>query len=277
MCSGENYLRFIPGYVIDDSNLENDLWMIFYKDKMLAKMTGDIGCIPSYMDLVNLNIGNIEGEYIGDIDGVRCYTLELEEFQEFEGFEFKDLRYYLGILEEQIFLVCGRAFQIINWRRNNKYCGRCGSLTVKKADERAKECKNCGAVVYPSVAPAIIVAIIKDNKILLAHNRSFPSRRYSCVAGFLEYGETLENCVKREVMEEVGIKVKNIKYVENQPWPFPNSLMVAFIAEYDSGEIKVDGVEIDDAKWFSVDELPNIPGKGSVASKLIGWFVENFR
>jgi NAD+ diphosphatase len=143
--------------------------------------------------------------------------------------------------------------------------------------ERAKRCPECGFISYPVICPAVITAIIKDRKILLAHNRSFKGNMYSLIAGFVEAGETLEECVKREIMEEVGLQVKNVKYLGSQPWPFPNSLMIGFTAEYESGEIAVDGVEISDAKWFDIDNLPELPSEISIARKIINWYIENFK
>jgi NAD+ diphosphatase len=179
------------------------------------------------------------------------------------------------LLDDEVFMLAGRAFQITNWDENHKYCGKCGALFDNKQDERAKICPKCGLVNYPRISPAIITAIVKENKILLAHGNHFKNKMYSVIAGFVEPGETFEDCVQREVMEEVGIRVKNIRYFGSQPWPFPNSLMVGFTAEYESGEIKVDEKEIGDAGWYSVDEFPETPGHGSIARKLIDWFIEN--
>jgi NAD+ diphosphatase len=128
-------------------------------------------------------------------------------------------------------------------------------------------------VFYPRISPAIIVAVTRDDEILLAHNNNFKQNRYSVIAGFVEPGETFEDCVKREVMEEVNVKVKNIKYFSSQPWPFPDSLMIAFTAEYDEGEIRPDGIEIGDAGWYKRDNLPEVPTNTSVAGRLIQWFL----
>ena len=125
-----------------------------------------------------------------------------------------------------------------------------------------------------STFPAVIVAVIKGNQILLAHSKRFPAKFYSVLAGFVEPGETLEECIHREILEEVGVTVKNIRYFGSQPWPFPNSLMVAFTADYAGGKISIDGNEIMDAGWFTADNLPPIPAKISIARRLIDWFVE---
>ena len=173
------------------------------------------------------------------------------------------------------FFIAGRANHILNWDNNHKYCSRCGSPNRDKADERAKVCTKCGTVTYPVICPAIIVAITKGDEILLAHNKNFEDNIYSIIAGFVDAGEDLESTVKREVFEEVGIKIKNIKYYGNQTWAFPNSLMIGFFAEYESGEINVDGIEILDAAWFKKDNLPNLPKKMTIARKMIDSFIES--
>jgi NAD+ diphosphatase len=192
-----------------------------------------------------------------------------------EGILFKDLRSLYGILDEDIFLLAGKAYQIINWDKNHQFCGRCGSHTENLEGERAKKCPKCGFISYPVLSPAVITAIIKGNKILLAHNSGFKNNMYSLIAGFVEPGETLEEGVKREIMEEVGVQVKNVKYWGSQPWPFPNSLMIGFTAEYESGEINVDGVEIASAAWFDINNLPKLPTEISIARKIINWYIEN--
>ncbi len=142
--------------------------------------------------------------------------------------------------------------------------------------QRAKACPYCQLTIYPRISPAVIVAVIKEQQILLAHAPRFPQGFYSVIAGFVEPGETFEDCVHREVREEVGIEAADIRYFGNQPWPFPDSLMVGFTARYAGGEITVDHDEILEAGWFCADKLPEIPGKVSIARKLIDWFVENY-
>jgi ADP-ribose pyrophosphatase YjhB (NUDIX family) len=140
-----------------------------------------------------------------------------------------------------------------------------------------KVCPKCGHISYPRLSPAVIVAVTKGDRLLLGRNKNFVSGLYSVLAGFVEEGETLEECVKREIREETGIEVKNIKYFGSQSWPFPNSFMLAFTAEHESSEIQVDENEITDARWFSVEEIPNIPGKLSISRKLIDWFLEKYQ
>ncbi len=167
------------------------------------------------------------------------------------------------------FVRVGLAFQLMNWRRSNRFCGRCGVPMRESEKERAMQCPDCGHLVFPTLSPAIIVAVEKDGKLLMGHNANFPAGRYSVLAGFVDPGESLEETVAREVYEESGVRVKNIKYFGSQPWPFPNSLMFGFRAEWESGEPMPDGEEIDDVRWFSPEELPDIPPSVSISRQLI--------
>ncbi|MDR3161222.1 MAG: NAD(+) diphosphatase [Spirochaetaceae bacterium] len=163
-----------------------------------------------------------------------------------------------------------RAFHITQWRRESAFCGSCGSPNGEAAGELARCCPSCGRIEYPRISPAVIVLIQRDDgRALLAHNRRFVSGVYSLIAGFTEAGESLEAAVAREIREEVGLEVRDTCYVTSQPWPFPNSLMLGFKTRYAAGAIRVDGEEIEDARWFSRDDLPDLPGAGSVSRYLI--------
>jgi NAD+ diphosphatase len=185
------------------------------------------------------------------------------------------LRALFGLIDENLIWVAGRANQMVHWHQTHRYCGKCGHPTEAKVDERAKICPKCGLINYPRVSPAVIVAVLKGNSILLGRSPRFPLPFYSVLAGFVEPGETLEECVRREIMEEVGILVKNIRYFGSQPWPFPNSLMVAFTAEYADGETRIDSSELLDAGWYTAQNLPLLPSSLSIAHELIEWFREN--
>ena len=170
-----------------------------------------------------------------------------------------------------------RACHIAQWRQESRFCGSCGSKNEDVFEAPYRFCRNCGRTEFPRICPAIIV-IITDNedRILLAHNKKFKNRIYSHISGFNEAGETLEETVVREVREEVNIEVKDIVYIKSQPWPFPNSLMIGFKARYSSGTLKPDGVEIEDAKWFTRDNLPELPGEGSLSRCFIKlWLDKN--
>jgi NAD+ diphosphatase len=274
------YKNYIPAVADKHKSDSQSYFFIFYLDKLLVKINDEKVSIPFANNLEELHISAVRKQYLGTLKGCPCYSVEVSSnAAESENMSFRALRSLYGALEEDIFFLAGKAFQIVNWDKTHQYCGRCGSKTdtLENEGERAKKCPKCGFTTYPVICPAVITLIIKDDKILLAHNRSFKGNMYSLIAGFVEAGETLEECVKREIMEEVGLKVKNIKYFSSQPWPFPNSLMVGFTAEYESGEIAVDGAEISDAKWFDVNNLPELPDQISIARKIIDWYIENYK
>ena len=184
------------------------------------------------------------------------------------------LRSLYGRVPEHVWTLAGRAVQIAAWDQTHRFCGRCATPTEPVARDRARRCPACGLLAYPRLAPAVIVLVERDGAMLLAHGRAFPLPMYSALAGFVEPGETLEEAVHREVREEVGIEVADVRYAGSQPWPFPNSLMIGFTARWAGGEIVPDPTEIVDANWFTVDDLPMIPPGMSIARWLIDGFIE---
>jgi NAD+ diphosphatase len=163
-----------------------------------------------------------------------------------------------------------RVYHIMQWRRESAFCGSCGTPNGEAAEVPARLCPACGRLEFPRISPAIIVLVVNDrDEVLLAHNKKFIPRVYSLIAGFSEPGENLETTAAREIREEVSVEVRDIRYAASQPWPFPNSLMIGFTARYEGGTIKPDGVEIEDARWFSREDLPELPGPGSVSRCLI--------
>jgi len=260
----------------DSSEIQSDdfcYWFVFCSTKLLIQSKGK--GILYLKSMAELNLSPIRTQYLGLLKGHQCYSAEVSpDTIAPEGMAFSELRPLYNILDEDIFLLAGKAVQIVNWDRTHQYCGRCGHKTDTIQDERAKKCPACGLIGYPRLSPAVITAVLKENKILLSHNRSFRNNIHSIIAGFVEPGETLEECVEREILEEVGIQVKNIKYFSSQPWPFPNSLMIGFTAEYKSGEISVDGKEISEAGWYDVNSLPELPPKMSIAREIVDWFIK---
>ena len=213
--------------------------------------------------------------FLGRLDGRPCFAIALaSEPQTPPGCAFLGLRELFGQLEEPIHGAAGRAFQIVEWYLSHAFCGRCGSQTELVASERARGCPNCGATYFPRINPAVIMLVERDGKMLLARNKLFRGPFYSCLAGFVEPGETLEEAVAREVLEEVGIEIEGIAYHASQPWPFPSQLMVGFNARHRSGEIRVQDSEIVDAAWFEPDDLPQLPGPFSLARHLVDGFLE---
>lgn len=173
------------------------------------------------------------------------------------------------MMGQDLFIRSGIAFQMMNLTLKNKFCGVCGAEMRDHDQDRARECPTCNNIAYPSLYPAVIVAVEKDGMLLMGHNVNFPSGRYSVLAGFVEPGETLEQAIGREVMEEAQVKIKNIRYFASQPWPFPASFMFGFNADWESGEPTADGVELSDLKWVTPNTLPDLPPSESIARKLI--------
>lgn len=175
---------------------------------------------------------------------------------------------------EETFFRIGKAYHICEWQRANRFCGACGAVSYLDEREGGIRCSACGEIVFPVIAPAVIVAVERDGKLLMGSNANFPAGRFSVLAGFVEPGERLEETVEREIYEEARIRVKDIRYFGSQPWPFPHSLMVGFTARWESGEIEVDNDELLEARWFAPDELPDIPSGVSISRRLIDDFVK---
>jgi len=193
------------------------------------------------------------------------------------GLEIIGRREAADLLDVDDYWHMNRAFHLADWDRKTRFCGSCASPMDRSAQEIAKTCPTCGTTSYPQIAPAVIMAVVKEGRLLMANSRRHSGPIYSVLAGFVEAGETLEHAVSREVQEEAGILVRNIEYFSSQPWPFPNSLMIAFTAEWSSGELSADDTEILDLGWFTPAEIPaQIPSTYSVARRLIEWFVSEF-
>jgi NAD+ diphosphatase len=266
-------IGFISELAVGAQEMDRSLWFVFEGYKLMVKQIKDELSIPNYNDVKSFKLK--DAGFFGTYNGLDCYFAEvLEVPASNDEMMFQELR-LLSADRQDLFFKASRGIHIMRWHKNNKYCGKCGSPTKLKEDEIAVICPECGFIVYPRISPAIIVAVTKGDQLLLARNARNVQGWFSVIAGFVEPGENLEQCVAREVKEEVGIDVENIKYFGSQPWPFPDSLMLAFTAEYAGGEIKPDQVEIVEAGWFRVNEIPKVPTGGSVARKLIEWFIDN--
>jgi len=267
-------MKFIPGLVPPPERIGLAWWFIFQENKLLVCQKPESLTLPSLMDLDELGLIVIRQHYLGQLDNHHCYTGEVAEgTNPPTGMSFEGLRQVYGRLDEALFWIAARAVQIIDWDRTHRFCGRCGIELKMKTTERAKECPQCGLLHFPRLAPAIIVLVERGNELLLARSRHFLPGMYSVLAGFVEPGESLEEAVVREVKEEVGMDVRDIKYFGSQPWPFPHSLMIGFTATYAGGQISLDDSEIEEAGWFTADNLPRIPSKISIARKLIDGFL----
>jgi NAD+ diphosphatase len=217
--------------------------------------------------------------YVGRLQGADCWAAEVpgEAPPPAAGMGFEGLRALFSVLEDAHLALAGRALQLIDWDRNHRYCGRCGAATEPKTEERARICPACRLSAYPRIAPAVMALVRRESAVLLARSPHFPRGMYSALAGFVEAGETLEQCVEREVAEEVGIRVSRIRYFASQPWPFPNSLMIAFVCDWAGGEIRPQAGEIEAASWFEVLQLPKLPSRISIARRLIDHVVGEMR
>jgi len=213
--------------------------------------------------------------FIGYLDNNSLYALELEdESSLIPETSLKPFRALLGIISDIYFGICSRSVQLVEWSNKNKFCGSCGSKTVLHSVEKAMYCEGCNNLIYPRISPCIIVLVTDKERLLLAHNKNFPGKIYSTLAGFIEVGETVEEAIQREIFEEVNIKVKNCQYYGSQSWPFPSQLMLGFHAEYEEGDLKPDGDEIDIAEWFHFKSIPEVPSaKISISGRLIQSFV----
>lgn len=275
--------RFVSG-LTPTAELTSALWFIFAENDLLVQVQDNTAVVPRLTDLNALpNIAPhlLRQHYMGHVAGdtaVHCVAAEVSAVAAPPGMAFAGLRQlYRRLPDDQLWLAA-RAIQIIDWDRTHQFCSRCGTAVAPDNRERVKRCARCGHTMYPRLAPAMIVRVTRETavgrEILLARGHHYPPGWYSVLAGFVEPGETLEECVRREIEEEVGIAVQNIRYFGSQPWPFPHSLMVAFTADYAAGDIVLGEDEIADARWFSATDLPRIPPRMSIARQLIDDFAE---
>ncbi|TVT58677.1 MAG: NAD(+) diphosphatase [Azoarcus sp. PHD] len=206
---------------------------------------------------------------IGEWQGAPCYAADIDTLPAGLNAELTPVRALFGLAGAEAFALAGRATQLLDWQRNHRFCGRCGTPTHMAAGERVMTCSACGLVAYPRISPAVMVLIRRGEELLLARSPHFAPGVFSALAGFVEAGETLEQCAAREVREEVGIEITNLRYFHSQSWPFPNSLMLAFFADYAGGEITPEPSEIEAADWFLPSALPLLPAPLSIARQLI--------
>lgn len=249
--------------------------LLFNGAKVLLKLDDSPFPFPSPQEITSAGIVAKNQVYLGEKNGKPMLGATIDQSELQDSYSLTDFRKLYGAVELDDIWLVGKSYQMVQFEQNHAFCGKCGQPNENKTDEKAKICSECGLVVYSKISPAVIMAITKGDEILLASSVNFQEKLFSVLAGFVEPGETLEQCVQREVMEEVGVKVKNIKYFGSQPWPFSSSLMIAYTAEYDSGEINIDEKEIVEAGWYKTDDLPMIPTSISIARQLIDWFVYN--
>lgn len=267
---------FVPGH--RPSAGETERRYIVLSEGKLLSTTADQWQLFSHQHWQSINPQSGATELcIGEVSGSDCFAIWLDDCPEINEYEWVDVRRLMPCLTPVSYEMIARAKQMLQWQQDHRYCGRCGAETELHHREMATHCGACDLFFYPRISPCVIMLVTRGEYCLLAHNAQFPGRFYSALAGFVEAGETLEAAVRREVMEEVGISVGATHYFGSQPWPFPSQMMIGFHAEYESGEIRVDGVEIDDADWFHWSQLPEVPGEFAIAGQLISHFVKVHR
>lgn len=251
-------------------------WFVFRKRELLVTAAG---AVPDKEALDRHRLAPERTLYLGTLGGLHCFAAQVADAATPPaGMTYRDLMSLFASIEPGLHQVAGRAAQLLDWDRTHRLCGACGNPTEPSSIDRSRVCNGCGLAQFPRLAPAIIVTVEREDEILLARSPHFPPGLYSTLAGFVEPGESVEECVAREVREEVGVEVDEIRYFSSQPWPFPNSLMLGFTTTWKSGDIVIDGEEIVDAKWFHCDDMPTrFPGNISISQWLIDDFLERRR
>jgi len=254
----------------EPDRLPDDACLVFVRDRGVCVRNGST---PTIFERVSPDLpGRLkrDAQYLGHRGSVACYAVEAPgDLPPPDGLTCSSVRELVGLIPDEELAVAGLAVQITDYDRNTRFCGRCGTPTEPARTERAKICPSCHRVSYPRLSPAIIVLVRKNDAILMIRGVRAPPGMYSLVAGFVEPGETIEDAVRREVREEAGIEIKNVRYRASEPWPFPDSLMIGFIADYEGGEATPDGVEVESAVWVDRDHLPVLPPRISLTRALI--------
>jgi NAD+ diphosphatase len=257
-----------PGHVANRPGL----WFMVGRATVLMEMTENGLKVPELRHPSEIGINVQHEQFLGLLDGDPVWVggVEGDTPEGVLTHRHENLFTLFAHLDETTWALAGRAVQIAEWQRTHRYCGRCGDRTEAAPGERATRCPSCGLLNFPRLSPAVITVVERGDEVLLARGRTFgPNPMYSALAGFVEPGESLEQAVAREIKEEVGVEVTNIRYFGSQPWPFPHSLMVGFHADWAGGDIHIDETEIVDAQWWRANAMPNMPGGLSIARWLI--------
>jgi NAD+ diphosphatase len=258
---------------------DGELHIVFQGGQLLSDMRSQTGCLIAAQVFHSSGWTEVRRQFLGYWQEQPCYVLEIDQGDQPDPMQYQkgSLYHILGRVDEQLFALAGRASQLLDWERDHRYCGRCGDEMSVDVRERAMRCQPCRIINYPRIAPCVIVLVTRGEELLLARNANFPQPLYSTLAGFIEAGETAEETLRREVREEVGIEVANLRYFQSQSWPFPNQLMLGFIADYASGEIVCDRIEIADADWFHFTQLPMTPPPSSISGQLIAHYIASLQ
>jgi len=250
---------------------QDEDYIFFFKgNELLLYKENDLSVLPRRKQLDGINETGI---FLFRLDDTACYLITECSVPNSELFVFHEVHFRNPFAQKELDYCTSVALHLKNWYDQHKFCGKCGTATVPQTEERAITCPACKHTKFPTISPAIIVAVLHEDKILLAHNINFPEGFYSLIAGYTDIGETIENTISRELKEEVGIDIKSIRYYKSQPWPFSGSLMIGFIAESEDNQtIQVDGKEIQHANWYTRDNLPIYPPDRSIAGEIIEKF-----
>lgn len=266
-------MTFVPAES-SATNVEADLYIVIHRGRLLCRL--DQTWQPLATNIIESFDTPDHRHYLGTLNQRHCVAVFFKQKQEpvVDGFEWRDLRSQLGQVSEEYFQLAGRALQITRWYRDHQFCGACGSRTREAKTDRALVCRECEARFYPRISPCVIGLIRRGRQCLLARGTRTPEGMFSTLAGFVEPGETAEQAFAREVKEEVGLEISNIRYHSSQPWPFPGQMMIGFHADYAAGELLLDEKEIIEAAWFDIEDLPMTPPLGTIAGQLIDSFVK---
>lgn len=252
------------------------LWFVMCEGELMVRFLQERPWLPSHHSAEAYGLASFESIYMGRLEGRHCFAVPVEkDFVPPSGYEFVSLRSLFGQLDLQMAAMAGRASQLISWRLNHQFCSRCGAQASPHVSDSAMVCEACGYTQYPRISPCIITLVIRGEEALLARNVKFPEGFFSCLAGFIEAGESAEQAVHREVYEEVSVRLGELTYYGSQSWPFPHALMFGFHSEYAGGKIREDREEIVEAKWFHYKNLPQVPRPGSIARELIEAWVKD--
>lgn len=263
------FLRSVDESVIP---VDDAYWFMFVNDSLALVNSGNRLRLPDTATLAALDLQPSRFFLLGYLDNQPCFAGELVTADLPQLLRLINLRQAYDVLAEHEYSVAGYAAQLVHWERTSQFCPVCAAPTERLHGERAKRCPACHFLQYPRISPAIIVLVYRDGQVLLTRKAEWPRNRYSLIAGFVEPGESLEACVQREVAEEAGVTVDAIHYLGSQPWPFPHQLMVGFLARYHSGDLAVDTTELEDAAWFDLDALPDMPPPQSIARRILDWY-----
>jgi NAD+ diphosphatase len=271
-------MTFVPA-VAPPGVLEQPAWWFAFSGGRLLVIPSEARVeLPLAHSLEDFGMVPVRTQYLGMLRGRHCYSAEIGNgAPPPDGMAWFGLRRLFGQVDDLEFVLAGRAIQIMEWDRTHQFCGACGTPTESRRNERVRACPACAHAVYPRLAPAVMMLVRNGRKLLLGRSARFPPGMYSALAGFVEPGETIESCIEREVLEEVGVKIANLRYFGSQSWPFPHSLMIAFFADYAGGEIVPQPEEIEDAQWFDVDSLPGLPMPISISRWLIDAAIAEIR